>query len=229
MRRNSISPEYKYSPINGTFNMNERRSFFGSKMMDIEDSIVLDKKDIVYYQQSNGEQIDLTQELNLNSVIYSVSVDKNDNHTFELDPSQSESDKNGKTKWVTEINIKNILRNLIYSQIKTNRTFEGVLNNNTSSKSVNEAIYNYIDNNIINRYQYDRIEFYIKYISLDDNNTKRFKTNYNSDIESEDNVLINIRSVFTTDQSNVRIFFTQQEDSKESTFDYYFNIYFEKK
>ena len=229
MRRNSISPEYKYSPINGTFNMKERRSFFGSKMMDIEDSIVLDKTDIVYYQQSNGEQIDLTQELNLPSMIYSVSVDKDDNHTFELDSSQSESDKNGKAKWVTEINLKNILRNLIYSQIKTNRTFEGVLNNNTSSKSINESIYNYIDDNIIDRYQYNRIEFFVKYISLDDNNTQRFKTNYNSDIESKDNVLINIRSIFTIDQSNVRVFFTQQKDSKECTFDYYFNIYFDKK
>jgi hypothetical protein len=229
MRRNSISPEYKYIPINGTYNMTEKRSFFGSKMMDIEDSIVLDNSDIVYYQQLNGEQIDLTQELNLTSMIYSVSVDKENNHTFELDPSQSSEDKNGKTKWVTEINIKNVLRNLIYSKIKSNRTFEGVLNKNTDPKSVNESIYNYIDNNIIDRYQYNRVEFFVKYISLDDNNTQRFKTNFNYRIESKDNIFTDIRSIFTTDESNVRIFFTQEKDSKEYTFDYYFNIYFDKK
>ena len=37
MKRSYISPEVNYKPYRGTNNMLEERSFFGSKMMDIED------------------------------------------------------------------------------------------------------------------------------------------------------------------------------------------------
>ena len=82
MRKKGISPEYVYESVAGSFNMREQRSFFGSKMMYIENDIILDKRDIVYYQQLTGEQLDLTQELNLESNLYSISQDKLDNQYF---------------------------------------------------------------------------------------------------------------------------------------------------
>jgi len=229
MRKKGIAPEYNYIPIPGSFNMMEKRSFMGSKMMDIEDSIHLDNRDIVYYQQSSGEQINLNQELTTDPSIYSTTVDKNVNHKIDFDPSQSDLDKNNKTKWIIEVNLRKCLRNYIYAQIKNNRTFEGILNTNTIYKSVNESIYKYIDNNIINRYELNDIEFFLNYIDLTNNNIKRFKTNYNPNIENKDNRFKSIRTVFSNDRSFVRILFTQQQDSKNSTFDYYFNIIFNKK
>tara|TARA_R110000772_G_scaffold43995_7_gene101281 strand:- start:2558 stop:3247 length:690 start_codon:yes stop_codon:yes gene_type:complete len=229
MRKKGISPEYIYESTPGSFNMVEQRSFFGSKMMYIENDIVLDKRDIVYYQQPTGEQLDLTQELNLDSNLYSISQDKLDNLEFGFDINQTEDEKNNKTKWVLELDLRQVLKNYIYANIKNNRTFESIRNQDTQSRSVNESINKYIDNNIIDRYQYKSIGFFIKYIPLDENNTTRFETNYDSNIESEENTFSNVRLIFTEDKSMVRIFFTQQQDSKEFTFDYYFNVSFEKK
>jgi hypothetical protein len=229
MRKKGISPEYNYLSVPGSFNMLEKRSFFGSKMMDIEDTIYLDNRDIVYYQQSNGEQVDLNQELSLDSYIYSIRTNKLNNHKLSLDPTQSELDKNNKTKWVVEINLRNILKNYIYAQLKNKRTFANILNSNTIEKNVNMSINRYIDYNIIDRYDYSNIEFFLEYKSLNDNNIKRFETNYDYLIENNSNRFKSIRTIFSNDRSFVRILFTQQEDSKNYTFDYYFNIVFNKK
>ena len=229
MKRLGISPEYIYKPISGSFNMNEKRSFMGSKMMDIEDTIILDQRDIVYYQQPSGEQFDINQELILDPIIYSISQDKNDNHLFGVDNSQSDVDRNNKTKWVLEVNMRKILRNYIYSNIKSSRTFNGISSSDTSTKSVNESIYRYIDDNIIDRYEYSKIDFYVEYVNLSENNINRYTTNYDPSIEIEDNSFRNIRTLFSEDSSMVRIFLTQEKSSKEFTFNYYFNIYFNKK
>lgn len=229
MRKKGISPEYIYEPVHGSLNMTEKRSFFGSKMMYIEDTIIIDTRDIVYYQQSNGEQLDITQELNLDPYVYSMEENKLNNHVFGLDINQSEDDRNNRTKWVIELDLRKVLSDYIYVNIKNNRTFESIKSENTHSKSVNDSIYKYIDSNIIDRYEYKNIDFFIEYKSLKENNIPRFKTNFDSNIESKDNKFSNIRLVFTEDKSMVRIFFTQQKDSKEFTFNYYFNIEFVKK
>lgn len=229
MIKKGISPDFKYTSIPGSFNMNEQRVFLGSKMMDIEDLITLDSRDIIYYQQANGEQIDLNQEETLDPIIHSIVTDKSVNHGIDLDVSQSDLDKNNKTKWITEINLRNSLRNYIYAQIKNNRSFAGIKNSENIFKSVNESVYKYIDENIMDRYYIKDIEFFIKYISLIDDSSLKYQTNFNSKIELEENKFTNIRNIFTNDKSMVRIFFTQQKDSKEYTFDYYFNLIFEKK
>ena len=105
MRKKGVSPEFLQTTIPGSYNMSEQRVFFGSKMMDIEDEIILDNRDIVYYQQANGEQIDINQELTFDPNVYSIVDDKKDNHLIGFDPSQNESDKENKTKWVVEINM----------------------------------------------------------------------------------------------------------------------------
>ena len=46
MRRTYISPEFDYKPIFGTMNMLEQSSFFGSKMLEIEDKIDIKNENI---------------------------------------------------------------------------------------------------------------------------------------------------------------------------------------
>lgn len=166
MRRNYISPEFKYTKEDGTFNMIEERSFMGSKMLEIEDIITIDNRDIIYYQKSNSEQIDLAQEKLLPPVVYSMTNHKKLNHSLKIDEHQTEFEKINNTKWILEINIENILKNYIFSQLKSSRVFENVLSDKTMKNNVNQAIYYYIDQNVMNRYNFERIDLYLKYNSL---------------------------------------------------------------
>ena len=59
--------------------MLEERTFFGSKMLEIEDRIIIDDADIIYYQKTNQEQENLTQEKLLSPIIYSSSNEKEAN------------------------------------------------------------------------------------------------------------------------------------------------------
>ena len=112
MRRNYISPEFEYRKVFGTLNMKEESTFFGSKMLEIEDIIELHNQGIIYYQNSNNEQIDLDIERSLNPIVYSASDDKKNNHTLVIDESQSDPQRNNLTKYIMTINLKNILENL---------------------------------------------------------------------------------------------------------------------
>ena len=76
MRRSYISPEFKYDKVFGTYNMLEQSSFFGSKMLEIEDTISISNQSILYYQTSNKEQLDISVENSLPSIIYVSSDDK---------------------------------------------------------------------------------------------------------------------------------------------------------
>jgi hypothetical protein len=47
MRRTYISPEYQKRAVYGTLNMVEESTFFGAKMLEIEDTISIDNQDII--------------------------------------------------------------------------------------------------------------------------------------------------------------------------------------
>ena len=85
MRRSYISPEYLDNLTYGTFNMVEESNFFSSKMLDIEDIIDINNIDIIWYQNLSNEQLDINLETSINSLYYSPSVDKKDNHKLYID------------------------------------------------------------------------------------------------------------------------------------------------
>ena len=171
MKRTYISPELLHTRTNGTFNMIEQKALFGSKMMEIEDEIFFDTRDVVYYQQNNGEQINFTQEQLYPPVIYSILDDKIENHVLELFPGQGEADLNSNTRWLLTINVRNILINYIFSQIKNARAFEGVLSNLTKDEDINLAILSYIDSNILDRYSFGGLTLYLTYNDLGSDGT----------------------------------------------------------
>lgn len=229
MRKRGISPEYNYTNVPGTFNMTERKSFMGSKIMSVEDKIDLFNQDIIYYQQINGEQMNLDQEISINPVIYSVVNDKKENHQICLDDSQEQSDIDSEAKWIIDINIVQVLRNYIFTEIKNSRSFEGILNRNTINGFVNDAIYDYIDNNIIHLYEISKIDLFIKNISLQKEDRKRLDVKYNYKIGIGDNKFNKFKLNFNKDKTTAQILMTQEKDSKEYTFDYYFDLSFVKK
>ena len=183
MRRTYISPEFDYVPVHGTLNMKEQNSFFGSKMLEISDRIEIKNESIIYYQQPNGEQKDPSVEFTLPQIVYDTVLDKQNNHKLFLDESQTEIQRNNNARWILDINLKVVLRNYIFASLKKFRTFEGVENGIVLNKNVDSAIYNYIDNNILDRYKFSKIEFYYKSFDLLTSGGLKFKNIYDPNIE----------------------------------------------
>lgn len=228
MRRNYISPEFESKEVYGTYNMVEESNFFGAKMLEIEDSILINNQNIIYYQMPNGEQLDLSVENSLQSYIYSASIDKNQNQILSIDPTQTEYTKENLTTWILDINLKGILANYLFAELKRWRTFEGIRTNMNYYNDVNTALKNYINFNVIDRYKLSRIDLYLQYKDLRSQNLLRYKNNWNPDIVSPVNKFTKFQSEMSVDGGYTKITFNQQQPSSLYTYEYFFNLYFEK-
>ena len=228
MRRSYISPEYTESSIYGTFNMIEESNFFGAKMLEVEDIINISDQNIIYYQKSTGEQIDISIESSLPSQVYSASDNMKSRQSIVIDPTQLSYQKDGNTKWVLTIDLKNILVDYLFAIMKRYRTFEGISNNLTRTNDVNTAIRQYISNNVLNRYKFSKLDLYVSYKDLMQQNVLRYKNTWNSNIVSDANLLKKAQKDLAFDESELKIYFSQEKSSSQYNFDYYFNILFEK-
>lgn len=228
MRRSYISPEFIYSKVNGTLNMSEQSSFFGSKMIDIDDYIQIKNENIIYYQLSSNEQIDIISENSLPQKVYDTVLDKKLSHALIIDESQSESQKNNNTKWILNIQLRSVLRNYLFSTLKKYRTFEGVKNNMTKYNDVNSSITEYIDLNILNRYKFKSIDMYVSYVDLLMLNGLKYNNQYDANIENVNNIFKKIQTETEQDEKSMKIYFTQEKNSSLYAFKYYYNLYYEK-
>lgn len=230
IKRSYISPEFTYTTVSGSNNMQESRSFMGSKMAKIQESIILDNRDIVYYENNNNEQIDITVESLNSPTIYSISDDKLDKHTIKLDETQSEFSLQKDTKWIFNINIKELLINYIFSKMKEARSFNGILNSNTLESKVDISIRKYIDKNIFDRYEFESIDLYVQYNDiLGDVTNLRYNNTWNTNIpKNETTRLKKIDSEMNFDKSKLTSKFSQQKNSDEFNFDYTFDIRFKR-
>jgi hypothetical protein len=59
MKLSHISPEFIYTPVNGTLSMKEKKSFFGSKLVKFDANVSVLNENIIWYQNENGEQLNL--------------------------------------------------------------------------------------------------------------------------------------------------------------------------
>ena len=228
MRRTYISSEYSNTKTYGTFNMLEESNYFGSKMLEIEDTIYIENQNIIYYQQSSGEQINLSTETSIDSLVYSAPSDKEINHSLVIDDAQTEYQRENSTKWIMNINLDDILSNFLFASLKRYRTFEGMKTSLTRTNDVNTAIREYIDKNVSNRYKLNKIDLYIKYKDLRSQNVLRFKNTWNPTIGIDSNKFQKIQTETAFDGSSIRLLFNQEQPSTQYSFEYYFNILFEK-
>lgn len=227
MRRNYISPEFKYVNINGTMNMTEQTSFFGSKMLDIQDSISILNENLIYYQDQNREQLNFSLEKNLDPIVYSSVNDKSSNHIIKSDESQSSIQLTSNTKWNIEIDLNKILSNYIFATLKKYRTFEGVKNNMTIFNNTDSAINDYILKNVINRYKYKSVDFFVDYKPFSDDGSMKYKNTFD-EIMNSSLITKKIQSILNESQGKLNIIFNQEKSSASYNFNYYFNLYFEK-
>lgn len=229
MRRNYISPEFTYTRINGTYNMLEQSSFFGSKMLKISDSIVVGSQNIVYYQNSNSEQTNLSIESSLPPVVYSPSSDKQANSTLVVDPSQSSFQMDNNTAYVLTVDLSSIFNDYVFATLKQYRTFNGVTNAMCDGGDIDFSINDYISQNIVNRYQFNQIQLYLTYNDLTlpgivNPLNLRFQNIWDDSIESTGNLMNSIIVDTETDQSSTTVYFNQQQPSISYSFNYYFDV-----
>lgn len=228
MRRSYISPEFEHKEVYGTYNMVEESNFFGAKMLEIEDSIYVSNQNIIYYQMPNGEQLDLSVENTLQSYVYSAAKDKEVNHILQIEPTQTQYTKDNLTTWTLDLNLKGILANYIFAELKRWRTFEGIRTNMNAYNDVNAAIKNYINFNVIDRYKLSRIDLYLSYKDLRSQSLLRYKNTWNPDIANPANKLNKFQSNISIDSAYTKITFSQQQPSSTYSYEYFFNLYFEK-
>lgn len=227
MRRSYISPEYNSNIVNGTLNMVEESNFFSAKMLEIDEEIIIDNIDIIWYQSLKKEQLDLSVESTSAPYLYSPSNDKQKNLSLRINTTETPPGLQSKsTRWLFEINLKEILINYLYAILKKYRTFEGVKNSQTIYNDVDVAIINYIKSNIINRYRYKKIDLYLAQRSIGEENTLKYKNNWNINL-SELELIENYQTTLNSDESVIRLQYLQL-NSNDYIFDYYYNIHFER-
>lgn len=227
MRRNYISPEFNYTKRNGSMNMIEQTSFFGSKMIDITDSLLISNENIIYYQTQNKEQLNFSLEKSLSPILYSSIGDKGSNHTIKSDESQSKIQYESNTKWIITIDIRSILTNYLFATLKKYRTFEGVKNNMTIYNNIDTAIYEYISKNILDRYRYKSIQFFAEYVSFATDGSMRYKNSF-VEISNTSSITNKIQVIVDDNQTIATLIFNQEKPSNLYNFNYYFNLNFEK-
>lgn len=221
MRRNYISDEFKSNIVNGTLTMVEKSSFFGSKMMSIDDVILVDSSNIIYYQNNKSEQINLPLELtyeplyvNLNNVKIKNCIVYRDDNTF--------NDLNN-SNWIIEINFKNILLEYLFGKLKNVRTFNGIYVENTQNNNIDLSIKDYIISNLLDRYLYDSIELWISYNNLTDDGNLKYVNIFNPDIANDSNINKEFEKIYS-DEKIIKFKFKSKKDTSKYSFDYYFNI-----
>lgn len=252
MRETLILKKFKKEPVYGTYNLNEKETFFGSKIMELEDEIVINDKSIRYFQyfvdaapddaaaqelaKNNGYQYFELNKLIEKFYLLDVVDLKLRNHVI-YRATQTSIDEKYNTKWIIEVNIKNILREYLFAKIKERRTFKSITYDKFLNKDINKSIYEYINNNLLDRYAFNYIDFYVKYIDIKQNASwsssvfKQFDPQFKSDIELEEykNKSVNVEiSNFIDPLADLKISYFQTKPSTDYKFDYYFNIYYKK-
>ncbi len=241
MKNDLMIKKFRKEFIRGTMNMMEIRSFFGSKLMDIEDTIVVDNSSIQYTQLTDvnnyGYQyMDPMLASTEENFIVNLTDIKGQYHTIKP-LNQNIYDLQYNTKWYITIDTRNILRDYLFLRIKEARSFKSVKSADTLKGDVNLAIYEYIDYNIIDRYQFENIYLYVKYENLVSdskvvkNATIQYSPVFNDDIIDESTLVKDYNLKKSDALENLKpiiILYSQTKKSSEYRFDYYFNIYFEK-
>jgi hypothetical protein len=256
MRKSFLTKEYSLEGIAGTMNMKEQRSFFSSKILEIEDEMLINENDINWTESS-----DKTQGIRLEDINRTFNTEeiKNINHSMIISPAQSEQEKREFTKWDLKINVRELVTQYIFAQLKVNRTFAGIDNQKTLKGDIDAAIYQYISENVYPRIKFFNIILYIKYYKigepqgfLDSNNEPVIALQY--DTKFRENLItppsiggestsdyvkrvadfknsITVKNFqLTTDpnQNVASVIYKQTESSLNYKFDYYYDVIWKK-
>jgi hypothetical protein len=239
MKTTTIIQQYRKEPVIGTKTAKEVKSFFGTNLIDIEDEILISDISIQYSDTPTDhyQYYDLTTLVNEQEVSVLRSLDdiKFENHTIDLYKLNYTSFDN--LQWNLVLKARNILKEYLFSRLKEARTMKSVRKDQTPKNNINSFIYDYIEFNLLDRYNINYINFYVQYRNvIDDGNT--FNNNYtiknptfNNISYKTENIVKDVR-ILTTDYLNnlgdVNMTYFQIKNAIQYTFDYYFVIDYKK-
>ena len=244
MKSNLLIRKFDTEPVVGTMTSKEIKSFFGGKLIDIEDEIVINNISIQYSEVVDKDAIQNDHYQNFNkSGIYTPETDilrnlddiKFENHSVDI-YSQVEKE-NENFEWIFVVNTKNILKEYLFLRLKESRVFKCIKSSDLVERNINDFIYNYIESNLLNRYNLYRIDFFIKYFNiaqstnLYDKNKLLKNPNFNSNVFYTENKINNI-NIITPDYLNnlgpVKMILNQTKNYNQYKFDYYFTLIYKK-
>ena len=125
----------------------------------------------------------------------------------------------------------------LFGKIKEARTFKSLSYKKFNNNNINKSIYEYIDKNILDRYEFDSVELYIKYIDIKNNAVytslphKQYDPKYNQSVEQEEYKVTNANmklNLFLDKLAPIKINYYQTKPGLDYKFDYYFNVHFKK-
>ncbi len=250
MRKKFLTKEYSLENRPGTLSMLEKKNFFGSKIMEIPDLLTVDEVNIVW-----NESIDGTQLINIDdqTKILDTSDLKKENHEIERTPRQSDRDVREYTNYDLTINVKQIVNDWIFAQLKKFQTFGGIKNDETAENDVDAAIQEYIDLNIFPRIKFETVNLYVRYFqigTLDESGlvSLQYDIRYNDNIiipppisgESTDQLVkrsleyknslkvLNYELSLDTFEQIATLKYKQTKSSQFYKFNYYFDVVYRK-
>lgn len=237
MKSDLIITRFKTEPIVGTMDSKDVKTFFGSKMVNVEDTVNIDNSEIQYsevfdpdFEENNGYQY--FEDFDGVETIYLINLYdvKKRNQTITL-IQQPIVDIRNNTQWQININWKQILSDYIFYKLKNRRTFKSVRFTDVLNESINLFIRDYIEDNLINRYEFSEIHFYVKYMDLEegdefDDPNLLFTPEFVNDIKEEKYFVRNINANVIDD--TLRVNYKQVQASTLKKFNYYFDLIFTK-
>lgn len=224
MRKSFRTKEYSLEHIKGTMNMKEQKSFFMSKILEIEDVINISNINLVWTESSDQSQ-NLKSE-NINNKYNSISH-KEINHSINFAPLQSDLDIKNYTSWNIKINIKDILKEYLYAQLKKNRVFAYIQPEYTVKKDIKQSILEYIEYNVMPRIEFNRIDLYVKYYPIVNENLQ-YQNVYKYDSDILTYKADNYRLVTDSFYNEAVITYKQIYSSQDYMFNYYFDVIWKK-
>lgn len=242
MKSSLILKKFETDGVPGTMNMKELKTFFGGKMLSMENNININNDAIsfsyVYGGKNTGYQYfdkdnipdDWEQEY-----IENLSDLKSKYTTLTL-LNQSVSDLNNNTKWRFEIKVRDILRDYLFFRIRENRVFQGIEYFKFYKKGINNSVYDYINWNLMDKYKFDGLDFYVKYYNIPEQSSIRtnillqFQPNFTEDVYLSENKVSNFNFISLDVFKFEKIIFHyyQIKPSTNYKFDYYFDLKFVK-
>jgi len=163
MKKSFLTKEYSLEAQPGTMSMRESRNYFSSKILEIEDVLVVGSDNISWF-----ENADHTQGIGLDNQLLSLDMAtlKTNNHAVGLNPLQSDAEKKDFTKWVFTFDVKQMVREYVFAKLKEHGTFATIANKDTFTNDVSAAIYDYVDANVLPRIRFESVNLYVRYVPL---------------------------------------------------------------
>lgn len=230
-----MTQEYAWQSVPGTLTTQERRHFFGGKMMEIEDEVRISGV-------TNQDYDSLVKRM------FTVGP------TLALD--QTLAEQQTKAKWEMVVDTPGMLAEYLYHQLAVanlngpfGNDFAKLNERNVATGKLSDMVVEYVHNNLLNRYQFTKLLLWVKYYELSTigpltNNVPakllQYAPIYHIDAKELLNTDGSARSAAEVDKTAVALqlaptqdkklkaTFKQEMDSKFYTFAFYYDLVYTK-